>query len=60
MPGSTIKIASQQGGAFASVTGTDGDPQNRSAQVAKLASAGIVVARSNAEAARLAVEAVGG
>lgn len=38
----------------ASVTGTGADPQRRSAQVAKLEAAGIRVASSNAEAARLA------
>jgi succinyl-CoA synthetase alpha subunit len=38
----------------ASVTGTDGDPQNRSAQVARLRAAGVLVMPSNAQAARLA------
>lgn len=36
----------------ASVTGTDGDPQGRAAQVAKLKAAGVVVAPSNADAAQ--------
>jgi hypothetical protein len=43
---------------IASVTGTDADPQVRSAQVRKLANAGIVVAPSNAAAAALAVQCV--
>ncbi len=38
----------------ASVTGTEGDPQPRSAQVAKLEGAGVLVAPSNAQAAALA------
>lgn len=42
----------------ASVTGTDADPQNRSSQVAKLQSAGIHVAPTNAEAAALALAAI--
>ena len=40
---------------IASVTGTDGDPQGRTAQAAKLAAAGVLVAPSNADAAELAV-----
>ncbi len=40
---------------IASVTGTDGDPQNRAAQMAVLADAGILVAPSNAAAAELAL-----
>jgi len=43
---------------IASVTGTDGDPQNRAAQVAKLAEVRVVVAPSNAIAAGLAVDIV--
>jgi len=39
----------------ASVCGTDADPQNRSAQVSSLAQQGVVVANSNAEAARWAL-----
>lgn len=39
----------------ASVVGTDGDPQNRAAQLGKLEKAGILVAASNAQAAELAV-----
>lgn len=42
----------------ASVTGTDGDPQNYSAQAAKLAAAGVLVAHSNAQAAALAARVV--
>src|SRR5437867_783686 len=41
-------------GDVASVTGTDADPQNRSAQVSRLRGAGVVVMPSNAQAARLA------
>jgi FdrA protein len=44
---------------IASVTGTDADPQPRDAQVQKLVEAGVIVADSNAEAAELAVMAVG-
>ena len=40
---------------IASVTGTDGDPQGRISQVAKLEAAGILVAPSNADAAKLAL-----
>ncbi len=39
----------------ASVTGTDGDPQVRAAQAAKLDAAGVLVAPSNADAAELAI-----
>lgn len=39
----------------ASVCGTDGDPQGRGAQVARLAASGVIVARSNAHAAGIAV-----
>jgi FdrA protein len=39
----------------ASVTGTDGDPQHRVAQLGKLEKAGILVAASNAQAAALAL-----
>jgi FdrA protein len=39
----------------ASVTGTDGDPQNRTAQAGRLEKAGILVAASNAQAATLAL-----
>jgi FdrA protein len=44
---------------IASVTGTDGDPQPRDAQMQKLVEAGVIVADSNAEAAEMAVMAVG-
>lgn len=40
---------------IASVTGTDQDPQNRAAQVARLQAAGVLVAPSNADAAELAL-----
>lgn len=40
---------------IASVTGTEQDPQRRSAQIAKLEKAGIAVAPSNADAAALAL-----
>lgn len=43
---------------IASVCGTDDDPQNRAAQVAKLEAAGILVAPSNAQAAELALSAL--
>ncbi len=45
---------------IASVTGTESDPQRRSAQVARLEAAGIAVAPSNADAARWALAAAGG
>ena len=45
---------------IASVTGTEGDPQVYSLQVKKLRAAGVIVAASNAAAARLAAIAVGG
>jgi len=43
---------------IASVTGTEGDPQVYSRQVKKLRAAGVIVAASNAAAARLAALAV--
>jgi FdrA protein len=43
----------------ASVTGTDADPQPRDAQVRKLIDAGVIVADSNAAAARAAIAALG-
>lgn len=43
---------------FASVCGTDGDPQGRAGQIAKLEAAGVHVAPSNADAARWALTAV--
>jgi FdrA protein len=45
---------------LASVTGTDADPQPRHEQVHKLTEAGVIVAASNAEAAELAIRAIGG
>jgi succinyl-CoA synthetase alpha subunit len=44
---------------IASVIGTDDDPQHRAAQVDKLSSAGVIVARSNAAATRYALGALG-
>jgi succinyl-CoA synthetase alpha subunit len=44
----------------ASVTGTDADPQSRAAQVARLEAAGVVVQRSNANAAAFAAVAIEG
>jgi FdrA protein len=44
---------------LASVTGTDSDPQPRAAQVRKLTEAGVIVADSNADAARMAIMAIG-
>jgi FdrA protein len=44
---------------LASVTGTDRDPQSRAAQVRKLAEAGVIVADSNADAANIALKALG-
>ena len=43
---------------IASVTGTDGDPQNRSVQVKKLEASDMIVAPSNAIAAAMAAEVV--
>ncbi len=43
---------------FSSVTGTEGDPQVRSRQVKKLEQAGIIVAPTNADAARWALSFV--
>jgi len=45
-------IRARGGKTVASVCGTDEDPQNRGAQVAKLEAAGVIVCRSNAAAAR--------
>ena len=44
----------------ASITGTDRDPQNRSVQKSRLECAGVLVAGSNAEAARAAAMIVSG
>jgi FdrA protein len=43
----------------ASVTGTDADPQPRETQVQKLVDAGVIVAASNADAAKAVVAAIG-
>ena len=45
---------------IASVTGTNADPQPRAQQIAMLQSAGIVIAPSNAAAARMAIAALRG
>jgi hypothetical protein len=45
---------------IASVTGTEDDPQRRSAQIAKLEAAGVLVAPCNADAAALALAMVQG
>jgi FdrA protein len=45
---------------LASVIGTDRDPQSRNAQVSKLTEAGVLVADSNADAATMALKAIGG
>jgi len=47
--------ASERPVIVASVTGTDADPQDRTSQVAALERAGVLVAPSNADAARLAL-----
>jgi FdrA protein len=44
---------------LASVIGTDRDPQSRNAQVSKLTEAGVIVADSNADAANMALKAIG-
>jgi FdrA protein len=45
---------------FASVVGTDRDPQSRSVQASKLTEAGVIVADSNADAANMALTAIAG
>ena len=55
----TLKGRAQYGPAvIASVTGTEADPQVRSAQVAKLVAVGVSIAPSNAAAAQMAVACV--
>lgn len=49
------QVAAPRPAIVASVVGTDGDPQNRTAQVGKLEKAGILVTASNAQAAELAL-----
>jgi FdrA protein len=44
---------------IASVVGTDGDPQPRADQVRTLAEAGVIVAASSADAAEMAIRAIG-
>jgi FdrA protein len=51
--GALIPALTARGGiTYASVTGTDEDPQHRATQVRKLREAGVIVCRSNAAAAR--------
>jgi FdrA protein len=45
-------LIARGGTTYASVTGTDEDPQHRATQVRKLQDAGVIVCRSNAAAAR--------
>jgi FdrA protein len=57
------QISKQQGGnlpIICSVTGTDQDPQCRQQVVAALRASGVIVARSNAYATRLALEIISG
>lgn len=53
------KHRSREAAVIASVTGTEADPQGYSRQVATLRAAGVIVADSNAEAARMAARCVG-
>jgi FdrA protein len=55
-----LKKKSRNTVVIASVTGTEGDPQVYSRQVRILRAAGVIVAESNAAAARLAALAAGG
>lgn len=55
-----IRKAARTASVVCSVTGTDGDPQNRSAVAKALADAGAIVMPSNAAACRLAGEIVKG
>jgi FdrA protein len=55
---SALKKTKNSKRVIASVTGTEGDPQAYSLQVGKLRAAGVIVAASNAQAARLAALAV--
>jgi FdrA protein len=54
-------VLARRGGPLvvASVTGTDSDPQPRTAQVRTLVEAGVIVAESNADAAAIAIGAIG-
>jgi FdrA protein len=54
-------LAGRRGGPLiiASVTGTEGDPQPRAAQVRKLIDVGVTVADSNADATEAAIAALG-
>ena len=57
---SLARVPKSKARVIASVTGTEGDPQRFSAQVAALRAAGVVVAGSNAEAALAAAGALKG
>jgi FdrA protein len=54
-------LARSDGGplVIASVVGTDGDPQPRADQVRTLSAAGVIVAASGADAAEMAIRAIG-
>jgi FdrA protein len=56
--GSLAKAGKDRPAVIASVTGTESDPQGYSRQVATLRQAGVLVATSNAQAARLAAKAL--
>jgi hypothetical protein len=56
-----VTLATEHGRAVvvvASITGTEGDPQSRSRQKAALEAAGVLIAPTNAQAARLAAAIV--
>lgn len=53
-----LPAQSRRAPVIASITGTDGDPQGYMRQAAKLAAAGVLVAGSNAQAAKLAAELI--
>ncbi len=55
----TARAAGRRVAVVASVCGTEGDPQGLGAQEAKLAAAGVILASSNARAARIAASIVG-
>ena len=54
----TLEVADRDAYIVASVTGTDGDPQGLAGQIRTLEDAGILVAESNAAAARLSLELI--
>ena len=55
----TARAAGRRVAVVASVCGTEGDPQGLGSQEAKLAAAGVILASSNARAARIAASIVG-